>query len=39
VCVCVCDIKIRYCIYLNKSEFYASGRKMAAVTKVGLCSI
>jgi hypothetical protein len=30
----VCDIKIRYCIYLNKSEFCASGSKMAAVKKV-----
>jgi hypothetical protein len=33
----VCDIKTRYCIYLNKREFCASGRKMAAVTKV--CSV
>jgi hypothetical protein len=27
---CVCDIKIRYCIYLNKSKFCASRRMMAA---------
>jgi hypothetical protein len=33
----VCDIKIRYCIYLKKSKFCASRRKMAAVTKV--CSV
>jgi hypothetical protein len=35
--VCVCDIKIRYCIYLNISTFCASRRMMAAVRKV--CSI